>query len=156
MPESPQINWAPSTLPSTRHWQNNQFFCLITQLSKAGSYQDNACAPSTNQALSSYPCSNPRAANNSYVLNCTESRCSGVSDWSRCLMFANRARFFSERDNLYKTLETFENLFPFSTSLETKIKQSVIKVTSYDEILHIQFMVSIFMLFGGVCVCEKV
>lgn len=40
MPESPQINWSLSTLPSTRHWQSNQFFCIITELSKAGSYQD--------------------------------------------------------------------------------------------------------------------
>lgn len=74
--------------------KKNQFFCLITELSKAGSYQDNTCVPTTGQAQSSYPCSNQRAGNNSYILSYTASSCSGVSDWSRCLMFANRARVF--------------------------------------------------------------
>lgn len=42
-----------------------------------------------------------------------------------------------QKTNFCKTLETFENLSPFSTSLESKIEQRVTKVTSYDEILYI-------------------
>lgn len=62
-----------------------------------------------------------------------------------------QSQIFSEHENFCKTLETPEHLFSFSTSLETKIKQSVIKGTSYDEILYIQLMVSVLMRFcrGG-------
>jgi len=102
MPEPPQINWAPSTLPSARRWQNNQFFCIITELTKAGSYQDTI--PVLQLLAQLAPCSNQRAGTNYYTLNCTE------SSWSFRLVKMSYAcqqrQIFSEHENFCKTLET--------------------------------------------------
>lgn len=60
--QSPQINWLPSTLLASSNWQNNQFFCIITEWSKAGSYQT---IPAL-QLLSRLTAT----GNNSYILHC--------------------------------------------------------------------------------------
>lgn len=115
MTQSPQINWPPSTLPTSSNWQNNQFFCIITEWSKAGSYQTipvlqllarlTARIHVQIKGLAIIPMY--------YIVQ----QSFKLVKMPHC----PQRDFLPDCENFCKISETSENLFPLSASPETKI-----------------------------------